>query len=360
MSKKSNQKVFIALSGGVDSSVAAALLQKKGYDCTGVYLKLYKGRTSKQGEQYAKEVCKKLAIPFLTYDFQKEFKQKVINYFLEEYKKGKTPNPCIVCNRELKFGLFFDRAMREGADFIATGHYTRVANRSPSALSIVEGLSAFRLLQAKDNSKDQSYFLYRLTQKQLSRTLFPIGEIGSKAEVRKLAKKIKLPTCKRSESQEICFLQGKKVQDFLKKYLKPKKGKIIDTNGTVLGIHNGYFNYTIGQREGLGIGGGTPYYVVKVDLNRNLVIAVKRPQHTALYKDKIQIKKPHWISSKAPKLPFKCQVSIRYNHKPARATLNKAGKNYIIHFTTPQRAPTPGQSAVIYKAKECLGGGVIR
>lgn len=348
--KKHNGKVYIALSGGVDSSVAAALLKQQGYNCTGVHFKLFDGETFNQNVKSVKKVCKGLNIPFKIFDFRKEFHRKVIDYFIDEYKKGRTPNPCIVCNREIKFGLFYDKAIKEGADFVASGHYARIACRS--------SLFAYRLLKAKDTSKDQTYFLYRLTQKQLSKTLFPIGNYV-KDEVRRFAKDFNLSTFNSKESQEICFLQGQRVQDFLKKYLKPQKGDIVDTEGKVSGTHHGYFNYTIGQREGLGIGGGTPYYVVEINAKKNLVVAAKGSNHFAIFKDQIQIEKPHWISGKLPKIPLKCQVSIRYNHKPAPATLRKAHNSYIICFAEPQRAPTPGQSVVIYKGKECLGGGVI-
>lgn len=345
-----NKNVFIALSGGVDSSVAASLLCKQGYNCTGVYMKLFNDKDFKDNKAVVKSICKKINIPLKIYDFRKEFEQKIIVEFINEYKKGKTPNPCIICNQKFKFGLFLHKAMKDGADMIATGHYVRKAASNH--------FSDFKILRGKDKAKDQSYFLYRLNQKQLSKSLFPLGNY-TKKQVRNLAKKMNLLTSDRKESQEICFLTNKKLKDFLEIHIRPKEGDIITVNGKRIGTHDGYFNFTIGQREGLGIGGGTPYYVVALNASKNQVIVAKGSDNSYLFKSIIQIEKPHWISDRSPKLPLKCKVSIRYNHNPLSAVLKKANNKYTIHFKQSQRAPTPGQSAVIYEGDECLGGEII-
>lgn len=334
------------MSGGVDSSVSAALLKKEGYDITGVFMKLCSGFDEKQ----AQKVAKKLGIPFYVFNFEKEFKKKVVDYFLRVNKLGLTPNPCVVCNKEIKFGLLLEKALVLGADYIATGHYARLQHE--------------RLLKARDKNKDQTYFLWRLNQKILKRVLFPVGDY-TKTEVRKLAKKFRLPTANATESQEICFIQTT-INDFLRKHLKSKPGKIVDPGGNILGEHQGLCFYTIGQRKGIKLPGG-PFYVLDKDLKKNLLIVSKNEKdynppttwqgktYYSLYKKELIAKEINWISGKAPKLPLKVMAKIRYRHEPTLAIVNK-GK---IVFPKPQRAVTPGQSVVFYKGQELLGGGII-
>jgi len=299
MENKNKQKIVVAMSGGVDSSVAAALLKKQGYYVIGIFMKFWKDGKSNQNrccsaesEKWARLVAKKIDIPFYVLNVEKEFKKNIVDYFLAEYKKGNTPNPCVVCNKEIKFGLLINKALKMGADFVATGHYARTllgsnlrsaTNFFPSAgepplplrasgpgttKSLLPSLLP-SLFEAKDKEKDQSYFLWQLNQKQLSHILFPVGNY-TKPEVRKLAKKFKLPTAQTPESQEVCFVQGA-TSEFLKKYLKINPGNIFDKTGKFLGKHQGLWFYTIGQRRGLEIQQG-PYYVVVKDLKKNNLI----------------------------------------------------------------------------------------
>jgi len=344
----SRKKVYIALSGGVDSSVAALKLVNSNFNCTGVYFKLFKGYSVNKNINLVKKLCEVLDIPFKIFDLRKEFREKIINYFISEYKLGKTPNPCVLCNKYIKFGLFLKKSLKEEADFIVTGHYARNVYD--------EKIKKYKLLKGRDKLKDQSYFLYRLNQYELSKSLFPLGNL-TKFEVRKIAVKNNLPTVKSKESQEICFLKDKSIYSFLKKYLKTEKGNIIDTHGNILCKHNGYFNYTIGQREKLGIGGTGPYYVIGISpITNNIIVS---NQEKLLFKNIIEINNIHLIKEKCPKLPLKCKVSIRYQHKPFNTVLYKENNRYYLHFQKPQRAPTPGQSVVIYLNNECLGGGII-
>jgi len=365
INKKKIIKAAVAMSGGVDSSVAAALLKKSGYDVSGFFMRL--NNFSSEAEKRAKKVTEILNIPFYVFDFRKEFKKKIINNFLEEYKKRITPNPCVVCNKEIKFGLLLEKALKLGADYVATGHYARLWQAGQN----------FKLLKGKDKKKEQSYFLWQLNQKKLKYILFPVGNY-TKSHVRKLAKKFNLPTFETPESQEICFvpktinpfrgqrglteIQRKKtsngVNDFLKKYFKENPGQIIDTRGKSLGRHEGLFFYTIGQRKGIKLSGG-PYYVLDKDLRKNLLIVTKNERD--LYKKELALRSANWILGKEPKLPLKIKAKIRYRQEPGFATLtyNLKLKTYNLKFDKPQRAITPGQSAVFYRGNEVLGGGII-
>ena len=357
---KKDKKVVVAMSGGVDSSVAAALLKQQGYFVVGVFMKFWKdGKAGEnsccsiESEKLARLVAKKINIPFYVINIEKEFKKKVVDYFLKEYKKGNTPNPCAVCNKEIKFGLLIEKALKMGADYIATGHYAHTTLYERSSL---QGQRIpIKLLKGKDKEKDQSYFLWQLSQKQLSRILFPVGNY-TKPEVRKLAKKFNLPTAETPESQEVCFAQNS-TSEFLKKYLKIKPGDIVDKNNKILGKHEGLYFYTIGQRKGIGLGGG-PFYVVAKDFKKNNLIISKNKKD--LESKKLIAKNVNWTSGKEPKLPLKVKVKIRYCHKLAKATIFKfQTSNFKLLFDHSQKAVTPGQSVVFYKGSQLLGGGVI-
>ena len=331
------------MSGGIDSSVAAALLKRAGFDVIGVFMKL--NNFSLEAENRAERVAKFLKIPFYTFNFEKEFKKRIVDYFLKEHKKGRTPNPCVVCNKEIKFGLLLEKALALNADFIATGHYARLRRAGKN----------FKLFRAKDKDKDQSYFLWKLDQKQLSRTLFPIGN-STRKEVELLARKFKLPVLSARKSIEICFIP-KTIEDFLKKYLKEKSGRIIDTKGEILGKHKGLWFYTIGQRKGLKLPSG-PYYVTAKDFKKNILIVSKNKKD--LVKKELIAKNVNWISGKKPQLPLRVKAKIRYRHEAVPAILYKLRtKNYKLIFQKSQRAITPGQSVVFYKREELLGGGII-
>jgi tRNA-specific 2-thiouridylase len=284
-----------------------------------------------------------LKIPFHVFNLKKEFEKRVVNCFLERYSKGITPNPCVTCNKEIKFGVFLEKALNLGADYLATGHYVR--------------LRRGKLFKAKDREKDQSYFLWGLNQKQLKKILFPIGDYTRK-EVNNLAKKSSLSFLLNApKSVEVCFVP-KTVEGFLKHHLKPKSGKIVDTKGKILAKHQGLVFYTIGQRKGIGLSGG-PYWVLGKNFKKNSLVVTKNERD--LYQKELVVKNVNWISGKEPSLPLKAMVKVRYRQRPALALITKNLKSstYNLKFPRPQRAVTPGQSAVFYKDSELLGGGII-
>lgn len=365
-------KIFVAMSGGVDSSVAAALLKEQGHDVTGVFMKnwsdssFYKDTTMcpwVTDQEDARKVAALLEIPFYTFDFEAQYREKVVEYMVEGYKAGITPNPDVMCNKEIKFGIFFDKAMELGADMIATGHYARVQ----------EAGGNYRLLAGIDGNKDQSYFLYLLTQTQLSRTLFPLGEY-TKPQVRELARKYNLPTAEKKDSQGVCFVGELDVFEFLKSRIPVHKGKIITTTGKEVGEHQGIEFYTIGQRHGIGSpGGGTPYYVTGKDAEKNILFVGEGVEDKELYAKTLYAVQPHWISEEELKLPLGCQARIRYRQPLQKAIIESRitnheseGNNpmihnskFIIRFAEPQRAVTPGQSIVFYDGDIVMGGAVI-
>jgi len=358
--KNKGKKVICAMSGGVDSSVAAALLKEAGVNVVGVFMKFWKAPDkdgladgwnrccSSESEARARKVAKILKIPFYVFNFEKEFKKRVVDYFLNENKKGLTPNPCVVCNKEIKFGLLLERALKLKADYIASGHYARLGKDRPR--------QTYKLHKGRDKEKDQSYFLWKLNQKQLKHILFPVGKLTRK-EVEKLARKFKLPFSGVKKSQEICFIKTT-IEDFLKRYLKTKPGHIIGANGKILGEHEGLYFYTIGQRKGIGLPAG-PYYVLGKDMKKNILIVDKNEKN--LYKEELAVRNANWISGNKPKFPLKVTAKIRYRHKAVLAIVIKGANpgTLRLKFKKPQRAVTPGQSAVFYKGQELLGGGVI-
>jgi len=348
---KVRKKVVIAMSGGLDSSVAAAILKRANLKVKGVFLKLADLPSFREAEARARKVAKILKIPFYVFNFEKEFKKRIVDYFLKENKKGLTPNPCVLCNKEIKFGLLLEKALTLDADYLATGHYARVKKIENRKQKI-----EYKLLKGKDKDKDQSYFLWKLNQNQLKRILFPIEDYTRK-EVENLARKFKLPVLKARKSVEICFIQTT-INDFFKKYLKKKPGAIVNTQGKIIGEHQGLWFYTIGQRKGIGLAGG-PYYVLDKDLKKNRLIVTKNEKD--LYKKELFAKNINWISGKKPKLPLRVKAKIRYRHQPASATItyNLKLKTYNLKFKRPQRAITPGQSVVFYRGQELLGGGII-
>lgn len=365
MKNLSKRKIVVAMSGGIDSSVAATLLKRVGFEAIGVFMKLTDLPRFKENEMRAKKVAKILGIPLLVLDLRREFKERVINLFLKEYKLGLTPNPCIVCNKEIKFGLLLEKALSLNADYIATGHYARIRKFAVCEQWANSKRIRYSLMTAKDKEKDQSYFLWQLNQKQLKHILFPIGDY-TKTQVRIISKKFKLPVLKIPESQEICFIKTT-INDFLKKYLKPKPGQIIYSTPKVeyrvIGQHQGVAFYTIGQRKGIKLPGG-PYWVLDKDLKKNALIVTKNEKD--LYKKELIAKKVNWTPpthhplGREPKLPLKIKAKIRYRHEPASAVITRSLKSKVsLRFTQPQRAITPGQSVVFYKGQEVLGGGVI-
>lgn len=339
------------MSGGVDSSVTAALLKERGYDVNGVYMKNWTQDLPgmvcpwKQDFQDAKRVAVQLGIPFKIYDFQKQYRQKVVDYMIDEYKAGRTPNPDIMCNQEVKFKLFLEMALQDGADLIATGHYARIKDG--------------RLYAGLDKEKDQSYFLCRVTEDALRKSLMPIGGY-KKSEVRDLARKLGLSTAEKKDSQGICFVGKVGIKDFLQQFVTAQPGKIINQNGEVVGEHDGALYYTIGQRQGLGVGGGLPNYVVGKDMDKNEVYVTSDLQDERLWSRELTLAGIHWIND--PPTASKT-YSVRTRHRAslikAKAPQRRPDNTWKLTLKDEVRALTPGQSAVIYEGDQVLGSGVV-
>jgi len=377
--QRGRRKVFVAMSGGVDSSLSAALLKEQGYDVTGIFIKVWQPDfvecVWKEERLDAMRVCARLGIKFLTLDLEKEYKKEVVDYMISEYKAGRTPNPDVNCNKYVKFGAFFDFAMKSGADYVATGHYARLRREFPISksqfLNKSEILNSkiqtiYKLLEASDKNKDQSYFLWNLTQEHLKRTLFPIGNM-QKTEVRKIARKFNLPVFDKKDSQGLCFIGKVDMKDFLKHYLPTKKGNVLNEEGEIIGWHEGAYFYTTGQRHGFIItkksSEDKPYYVISKDTLSNAITVSHSPATQGISSSKkITISGTNWIAGELPDFSKKYKARIRYRgHLQACGIEMAEGKNlkFSIVFDLPQAAVSRGQSLVIYDGEHCIGGGVI-
>ncbi len=357
---KKKAKVFVGLSGGVDSSVAAALLQKEGFDVTGVFIKVWQPPflpcTWREERRDAMRVAAHLDIPFYTFDLEKEYKKEVVDYMVGEYKEGRVPNPDVMCNKTIKFGAFLDKALAAGADFIAMGHYARIEQTGEEK----SGVSKHLLLKGVDENKDQSYFLWTLTEEELHRTLFPIG-VYEKKEVRLLAKKFGLPTSQKKDSQGLCFIGKVEMKDFLKHYIDEKPGDVIDKKGTVIGRHEGSWFYTIGQRHGFNITKKSthelPYYVVGKDVQANTITVAHQQIEEGFAKKEITLKECNW--NEVPQKGKRLRAKTRYRQAPQVCSILSLGKNGAqVVFALPQNV-APGQSLVLYDGDRCLGGGIV-
>ncbi len=343
-------RVAVAMSGGVDSSLAAALLKER-YEVIGITMQLWRAQRAERAEEgvgIAKEVCQSLGIPFHVFDLATQFQAHVVDYFCEEYHRGRTPNPCVICNRKIKFGLLLKEALKLGAAYLATGHYARI-DASP------ENPESYRLLKAIDQSKDQSYFLYGLGQEALKRLLFPLGEYR-KDEVRRMAVKRRLPTSDKEESQEVCFIPNGNYRSFLTQHLPTTPGEIIDLNGRVVGRHQGIARYTIGQRQGLGIASGERLYVIRIDGQANTLVVGPEEE---LWSDTLLASGVSFVSGEAPQEDIEVSAKIRSQSPEAKGVLSPRGEFFEFRFYEPQRAIAPGQTVVFYRVEEVLGGGVI-
>jgi tRNA-specific 2-thiouridylase len=353
-------KVIIGMSGGVDSSVAAYLLQKQGYIVEGLFMKNWEqddttGYCSAADDlKDAELVCKQLNIPLHTVNFSETYWDRVFSHFLHEYSRARTPNPDVLCNKEIKFKAFLDHAMELGADFIATGHYARV--------NVQNGIGL--LYKAKDRSKDQTYFLHAVDPAALAKTLFPVGDF-LKTQIREIARELGLATHAKKDSTGICFIGEKRFKTFLNEFMLAKPGRIESTSGESLGQHDGLMFYTFGQRQGLGIGGTkqgdeAPWYVVDKDIKNNKLIVAQGTNHPWLYAQGLICSSVHWLTEKAPDLPLTCQAKTRYRQEDQACIISpETNQQHVVYFSLPQRAITPGQYIVFYDKNQCLGGATI-
>ena len=348
-------KIVVGISGGVDSAVAALLLERQGHEVTGLFMKNWEeddtaGHCSAEEDlKMAQTVCDRLGIPLKTVNFSTEYWDRVFSQFLFEYRAGRTPNPDVLCNKEIKFRAFLEHALVLGADRIATGHYARVDSH----------VGRFRLLKARDANKDQSYFLYLLGQEALAHTVFPVGDL-TKIEVRRLAQEASLPNYNRQDSTGICFIGERDFKSFLARYLPAQPGEMRTLAGSFKGKHDGVMYYTIGQRQGLGIGGeGEAWYVVGKDAANNILYVEQGEHHPALFSAALMAGQMHWIGAEPLPWPRQLCAKTRYRQPDQNCTVTPHDKGLHVVFDNPQRALTPGQSVVFYDNDECLGGGII-
>lgn len=352
-----NTKIVVGMSGGVDSSVSALLLKEQGYDVIGIFMKNWDEKddsgycTAAEDYEDVVRVCDQIGIPYYSINFTEEYWNRVFKYFLNEYKNGRTPNPDVMCNKEIKFKAFLDFSLKIGADFIATGHYARVEYSD----------GEYKMLKGVDKNKDQTYFLCELGQEQLSKTIFPVGNLN-KSEVREIARKAGLKTANKKDSTGICFIGERKFKEFLSRFLPAQPGEIRSLSGEVLGKHDGLMYYTLGQRKGLGIGGigtGEPWFVVDKDIKNNILYIAQGDKNPALYSYALFAVNLNWISKEKISDSFKCKAKFRYRQPDQDVTVYMKDKGCFVIFDKPQRAVTPGQFVVFYDGEYCLGGGVI-
>lgn len=355
-----SERVILGMSGGVDSSVSALLLQQQGYEVIGLFMKNWDEKdetgvcTATEDYIDVGRVAAQLDIPYYTVNFAQEYWDKVFEYFLKEYRAGRTPNPDVMCNTQIKFSAFLDYALKLEGSYIAMGHYAQVEKRG----------ERYCLLRGEDKSKDQSYFLSRIDQKALARTIFPIGHLP-KSEVRELAQKYELATANKKDSTGICFIGERDFDLFLDRYLLAKKGDLYSVEGKRLGEHSGLIHYTYGQRRGIGIGGvgtGEPWFVVGKSLKKNILYVAQGEEHEALYTLQLIAEDMLWISGEEPKLPIKCTAKFRYRQEdiPVTVQAGKRSGELVIVYDHPVKAVTPGQVAVLYDGEVCLGGAIIK
>ncbi len=373
--KDKRPTVLVGMSGGVDSSVSAALLLEQGFSVVGGFIKnwsdskdVWSGECQWKGERRdAIRVAAALGIPLLTFDFEKEYRRRVVDELFRGYEAGETPNPDVLCNQSIKFGLFLEEAKKLGIKYIATGHYARTVHSAQCSVHSAEclgtencALGTTHLFRGADRDKDQSYFLYRVPQEALRMSLFPIGHL-KKSEVRDEARRLGLPVAEKPDSQGICFIGKLDMEDFLRTRIPSVPGEITDGNGTVIGAHEGLDGFTIGQRAGIRVSrGAAPWYVAAKDLKQHRLIVVQGEDNPMLYRSDAEVRDLHWTRGSAPSLPLDCEVQVRYRQDPVHCVMSANSGNHIrVEFKKPVKAVTSGQSAVFYQGEECLGGGVI-